>query len=606
MALKTIVGQAEAQELNDNFSYLDTEMLKKDELPYIRVKDYGTVGDGIVDDIIAIQQAIDYAHSIGGGVVLLDRLHYISTSIILKENAHLKGYFTIIDIKSNDIIPIKTETPTLIQLTQTNDINVGDIDNLINNSLSAGDFIAYRSSDRFTEDWDEGAAIRPYYTKGEIFKISQATSSSITFTEGASLKLPSATSIQVEAYTPNKNISIEDIAIKRDLESTKASKNVSIDYCDFVHIKNVKSFGTNAAGIATNKSRNIYVDGYEVQGNSPDLQLNYGLSINDGTKNVFVKNIRGDSCRHVVAGGGTGYAIPMNVYVDGIVATNSQSHALDTHGNTMNFNYMNAMIDTGFSTSGRNHTLDRIYSTNGRVQFYEGGTDIDLNNLLFAACERLYSDKITHRVKIRNSDINMRNITTNALTKLRSTDVKLDNVVIRNADFENATDAESADASLNGQGVGFVLREGFELLNSTIEGFATGFFLANKNSKVENVKLINCGWESSTVSYDCAFLLNKDSEGSYINNLEISYNKSNVPLGNSRILRAESNGVGSGKNISICNVRHGKEHSIDWYYGSNITNAFTDMFLQNIRLNATNNNIQASGKFIFNTIVADN
>lgn len=63
---------------------LDDKELRVKEIS-INVKDFGAVGDGITDDTIAIQNAIDYAEMVGGGTVLIPD----GTYMIL---AHVEGY----------------------------------------------------------------------------------------------------------------------------------------------------------------------------------------------------------------------------------------------------------------------------------------------------------------------------------------------------------------------------------------------------------------------------------------------------------------------------------------------------------------------------------
>lgn len=56
------------------------------------VDDFGAVGDGTTDDYQAIQDAIDYAQSIGGGRIFLGRKNYgIETSLYLPELVRLEG-----------------------------------------------------------------------------------------------------------------------------------------------------------------------------------------------------------------------------------------------------------------------------------------------------------------------------------------------------------------------------------------------------------------------------------------------------------------------------------------------------------------------------------
>lgn len=92
MALKTIAGQAEAQDLNDNFSYLNSEKIGKSELA-VNVNNFGAVGDGIVDDTLAIQAAVDYCYNTKKHSYLLfpAGIYRITDTIILKGALYLKG-----------------------------------------------------------------------------------------------------------------------------------------------------------------------------------------------------------------------------------------------------------------------------------------------------------------------------------------------------------------------------------------------------------------------------------------------------------------------------------------------------------------------------------
>jgi hypothetical protein len=56
----------------------------------ISAKDFGAVGDGVTNDTVAIQAAIDYANSIGGGRILLPGA-YVFTHLVLKQGALLEG-----------------------------------------------------------------------------------------------------------------------------------------------------------------------------------------------------------------------------------------------------------------------------------------------------------------------------------------------------------------------------------------------------------------------------------------------------------------------------------------------------------------------------------
>lgn len=61
-------------------------------LEIVSVKDFGAIGDGLSDDTKSIQDAIDYSHNQGGGVVFFPIGKYnISSSLVLKEGVTALG-----------------------------------------------------------------------------------------------------------------------------------------------------------------------------------------------------------------------------------------------------------------------------------------------------------------------------------------------------------------------------------------------------------------------------------------------------------------------------------------------------------------------------------
>jgi hypothetical protein len=70
MPLTTISGEIQAQPLNDNFSYLESEKLGNIVYNVTDIN-YNAVGDGTTDDTLPIQAAINDAESLGGGIIFL-------------------------------------------------------------------------------------------------------------------------------------------------------------------------------------------------------------------------------------------------------------------------------------------------------------------------------------------------------------------------------------------------------------------------------------------------------------------------------------------------------------------------------------------------------
>lgn len=60
-------------------------------LRYASVSDFGAVGDGIADDTLAIQSAINYVEGFGGGIVEFPIGVYIVSRITVSGNVALEG-----------------------------------------------------------------------------------------------------------------------------------------------------------------------------------------------------------------------------------------------------------------------------------------------------------------------------------------------------------------------------------------------------------------------------------------------------------------------------------------------------------------------------------
>ena len=127
MALKPIGGEITAQDLNNNFSYLESIGIGKNDLPYVNVRDYGAVGDGVIDDTAAIQAAINDVGAKGGGVVVFPPGEYYTDTVVVRySNVQLIGQgientkLTLKDMATGACIQIGEYNDTAIRGTLSN------------------------------------------------------------------------------------------------------------------------------------------------------------------------------------------------------------------------------------------------------------------------------------------------------------------------------------------------------------------------------------------------------------------------------------------------------------------------------------------------------
>jgi hypothetical protein len=63
-----------------DFNSLETEVHDSNTNPFLNVKDFGAVGDGVTDDTTAIQAALDYLGNTDGGTLLVPRGRYLHSA----------------------------------------------------------------------------------------------------------------------------------------------------------------------------------------------------------------------------------------------------------------------------------------------------------------------------------------------------------------------------------------------------------------------------------------------------------------------------------------------------------------------------------------------
>ncbi|MEK4085144.1 glycosyl hydrolase family 28-related protein [Psychrobacillus sp. FSL K6-1415] len=107
--LSGLATKTELQTLDDEVSAQLEDMI-------INVKSFGAKGDGVTDDTIFIQNAINFVNSKDGGVVLIPKGNYVVSQILLYENVTLMGVgreITTLTAKSTQAVLVKNADETI-------------------------------------------------------------------------------------------------------------------------------------------------------------------------------------------------------------------------------------------------------------------------------------------------------------------------------------------------------------------------------------------------------------------------------------------------------------------------------------------------------------
>jgi len=523
--------------------YVDAEFNSTSSIPAMR---FGIFGDGDTDNASVFQKIFDVISRAGGGTAIVGNGVYKFTSIVfIKPGVYLIGAgkttFTINGTSLKAVFSSDNAVKT--NLVQTQDLLYGDTVNNIQNTLKKGDFIRYRSTRRFTTEWDSGTPIRAYYLDGEILKIQEATPEQLAFESAPFLNFPLVTENGVEAYTPSRGGGMTGVILEGPLSDTIANCGLIINDWDGYEIGTITTLNFNQAGIQVNRSMNINITEVSSIGGSDALGLNYGLSINDGCKYIKVDLATGARNRHVIAAGGTGYAIPMYVVADMIVGKNTSTHTADTHANTAFFTYKKIIGTHGFSMSGIGHTVLSTESTGTRfTPAYEGGMNCFFGDIRAYGVSFFYTNKIILNCTFGTVALFCEfNHTAQKVIGFRSgsKNITFDNLRLINTSFliNGTSEANTSPLTVDAR-YGMIVQEGWRINNYYASGFPVGISIQNKNVMIGHIHLENCGWNSSLTSgNESAILINSIAENATISGGLIEITAPSVLISSVRYLR---------------------------------------------------------------------
>ena len=298
------------QTIKEEVETINSQMDKiEKKIDYLYVEDFGAKGDGLTDDTLFFQNAIDYCSSNNIQLYLKSKKYLVNSTLQLKSNLYIEGTFeseiympssTIIkDIFSHSqTIRIKNLTIKNIKLSSVNDkkdtadygvlsniqgIVLNNCENILfqnieTNSLTTSFKIVNSNNNGDFTDYNENVII-------DNFKcFNNGTSCYITSTNN--LTLNNCIFEQAKTVTSNRHC----VYIKEDVD------NINIDKCK---IKNAKGGGIHLYILPEDVAHGKRVNNINIT-NTTFYNCSVGIHINF-SDNIKISNCLINSCNYILS-----------------------------------------------------------------------------------------------------------------------------------------------------------------------------------------------------------------------------------------------------------------------------------------------------------------
>jgi hypothetical protein len=316
---------------------------------YVSVKDFGAVGDGVTDDTVAIQKALDAVAS-GGELFFPQGVYRITTGISQTYadgvSVSIRGYGAKIDATG-----IGTFTAVEIGGSRVSSTALGA--NVLKNSdtftvasasgISKGRILLISSTDLWNPT-------RPEYLKGELSLVEDISGTTITNYKPLYDDYTASTTTVHLLNMPQ--ITVEGLEIECDDDVIA----LQILYARNPVVRNCKVHGSRYAGVYVGYNLGGTVDSnfiYDVW-NGVVTETSYGVVIGTGQGTKVVNNTI-NNARHAISSGGFEPCRDL-VYANNVCYNSTRENiagSIDMHGNT-EFSVITGNVASSINHSGIN------------------------------------------------------------------------------------------------------------------------------------------------------------------------------------------------------------------------------------------------------------
>lgn len=360
----------------------------------VNVKWFGAKGDGIVDDTVPMQKALNSSRN----VIISSGIYKATSSITIPKNTNIQGVGNpTIDFSSNTLAWLETEDVGITQLPNIS-VNLVECDREItfsaNHNLKVGDLIVIYNPTDYS--W---SPIRPYYRKGEKVKVAEILTPTKILTQSPIYDNYTTASVNLYKYNELNQCSIEGINIICKPSTTEVGYGLQLKRIVDGSIENVTIKGASYTCLSLSQCFNVSITGCTTEEDFAEVSGGeYGILVGN-SQNIFISNCYTSAGRHSITTGGSsniGDTVNYNILVsDCTITTSGILNAADMHENTAYSGYDRCIINGSVTLGGK-----YIHLSNSTIT--EGNTGEANDTIVNISCTPSCSFNIINNTLIAN------------------------------------------------------------------------------------------------------------------------------------------------------------------------------------------------------------